>query len=80
MTDPSRDAGTGDDSDRGSPPRMPRWVRIALLVAGVLVVVFVVLQLAGVGGGHGPGRHAPGGAAVPAGVVAPAAPALGDST
>ena len=41
----------------GSPPGMPRWVRIAAIVVGLLILVFVVLQLAGVGGDHGPGRH-----------------------
>ncbi|MGH2759956.1 MAG: hypothetical protein ACRDKJ_10400 [Actinomycetota bacterium] len=36
---------------------MPRWVKVSLIVVGVLVAVFVVLQLIGVGGNHGPGRH-----------------------
>lgn len=38
-------------------PGMPRWVKVALLVAAALVVLFLVAQLAGVGGEHGPGRH-----------------------
>jgi hypothetical protein len=40
------------------PPGMPRWVKVSIVVLGALVLVFVVLQLAGVGGSHGPGRHA----------------------
>lgn len=38
-------------------PGMPQWVKVAGIIAGVLVLLFVLLQLAGVGGGHGPGRH-----------------------
>jgi hypothetical protein len=41
---PSPDTGT------------PRWVKIAGLVALVLVVLFVVVALTG-RDGHGPGRH-----------------------
>jgi hypothetical protein len=77
MTDPRRDADTEFESDRGSPPRMPRWVKIAAIVVGALVVAFVVLQLAGVGGQHGPGRHTLGGPSGPAGAVAHASPAVG---
>jgi hypothetical protein len=41
---------------------MPRWVKVSLIIVAVLVVLFVGLQLAGVGGDHGPGRHmGPGG-------------------
>jgi hypothetical protein len=43
--------------DRGSPPRMPRWVKWSLIVVGVLLLLLlVVLPLFGVQ--HGPGRHA----------------------
>jgi hypothetical protein len=38
----------------------PRWVKVAGIIALVLVLVFVVLKLTGVGGSHGPGRHATG--------------------
>lgn len=38
------------------PPR-PRWVKVVLGVAAVIIVAVVVLALAG-GGDHGPGRHA----------------------
>ncbi|MPY80492.1 MAG: hypothetical protein GEV04_18970 [Actinophytocola sp.] len=41
-----------------SPPSMPRWVRNLVLVVGGLLLLFGVLTLCGVGGDHGPGRHA----------------------
>lgn len=39
-----------------SPAGMPRWVKIFLIVAAVLVVLLVAGMLIG-GGQHGPGRH-----------------------
>lgn len=41
-----------------SPPGMPRWVKVSLITVASLVLLFVVLALIGVGGEHGPGRHA----------------------
>ncbi|MCM0675307.1 hypothetical protein NCC78_11500 [Micromonospora phytophila] len=38
-------------------PGMPRWVKVLALVAFALVLLFVIVQLTGFGGGHGPGRH-----------------------
>jgi hypothetical protein len=35
---------------------MPRWVRVFLIVAAVLVVLLIAGVLIG-GGQHGPGRH-----------------------
>lgn len=46
---------------RGSVTGPPRWVKVFGLIALVLVLLFVIAQLAGVGGGHGPGRHVPSG-------------------
>ncbi len=49
---------------------MPRWVKVSLIVALVLVLGFFLLRLTGVGGEHGPGRHLPGnggGQSTPAG-------------
>jgi len=73
MADRPRDIDTGDDigvgPDAGSPPRMPRWVKVAAIIVGVLVVVFVVLQLFGVGGNHGPGRHISGAGTPPTSVM-----------
>ena len=72
MTEPS----PPPDADRDRPPRAPRWVKIAAVIVGVLLLVFLVLQLTGLAGDHGPGRlfsglggsiaveHAPGGTAV----------------
>jgi hypothetical protein len=47
----------GVEPGRGSPPGMPRWVKVIAIIIGILVVLFVVLQLTGIGGRHGPGRH-----------------------
>jgi hypothetical protein len=42
-------------SDRESrPPATPRWVKVFAVVAGVVIVLFLVLLLIG---GHGPSRH-----------------------
>ncbi len=60
MAEPSPSPEYGGGSDRGSPPRAPRWVKVAAIVVGVLVLLFIVLQLLGVGGAHGPGRHSSG--------------------
>lgn len=43
--------------DAGAPPGTPRWVKVSAAVVGVLILVFLALQLAGLGGEHGPGRH-----------------------
>lgn len=40
-----------------TPPGIPRWVKIAALLVGLLILLFVILQLTGIGGAHGPGRH-----------------------
>ena len=50
-------------TDRGSPPRMPRWVKWPAIVIGALLLLFLALPLFGVQ--HGPGRHLPGDGAVP---------------
>ncbi|MQA10259.1 MAG: hypothetical protein GEU98_17245 [Pseudonocardiaceae bacterium] len=57
MADPSRHTGTAHNTEHTLPPRMPRWVKVAAIVAGLLILVFVVLKLSGIGGEHGPGRH-----------------------
>ena len=54
MTDPTHEPGTGSDT---SPPGMPRWVRVSLLVVAAAVLILVSLMVTGVGGEHGPGRH-----------------------
>ena len=49
----------------GSPPGMPRWVKIAAVTVGVLVLLFLILQVTGIAGQHGPGRHMSGSASQP---------------
>ena len=44
-------------TDEWRPTPAPRWVKAFGLTVLILVLLFVVLQLAGVGGQHGPGRH-----------------------
>ena len=60
-------------------PGMPRWVKVSGIVVVVLILLLGGLKLLGVGGEHGPGRHAPsggnGGQEPPSGVaVGPAPP------
>lgn len=35
----------------------PRWVKVSGIVILVLLLLFAVMQFAGIGGKHGPGRH-----------------------
>jgi hypothetical protein len=62
---PPRDRDTREDAgvsaDRGSPPGMPRWVKLSGIIVAVLVLLVVIVMLIA-GGGHGPRRHASGGA------------------
>jgi hypothetical protein len=51
------DRSSGDGSRSG----MPRWVVVLAVVGLVLLALFVIVQLTGWGGHHGPGRHVPGG-------------------
>jgi hypothetical protein len=72
MADPPGYPDTGDDTgvgpDRGSSPGTPRWVKVSAAIVLVLVLVFVVLKVTGLGGEHGPGRHTGGGETPPASV------------
>jgi hypothetical protein len=52
MTDP-HDRPSADPSPSSG---VPRWVKIFALIAVVLIVLFVLVQVA-TGGKHGPGRH-----------------------
>lgn len=54
-SEPGR-SGTGEADVPVEPPGRPRWAKVSLLIAGAIIVLFVVLQLVG-GGDHGPGRH-----------------------
>jgi hypothetical protein len=56
MTDPTdAESPSRRESPRSTAP-MPRWVKVLLITAAVLVVLVVALMLAS-GGQHGPGRH-----------------------
>ena len=63
------------DSDGGSRPRTPRWVKFIGVIAQLLLVLVVVLLVTG-GGNHGPGRHSgsgdSGAQTTPSGVSEPA--------
>lgn len=50
--DPAR-----DDSSESRPPKAPRWVKVSAIVVGIVILVFLITQLTGTGGQHGPGRH-----------------------
>lgn len=74
MTDPIPGPDLNGDLDGGTPPGMPRWVKVSAIVVGVLILVFLVLQLTGIAGNHGPGRHSSAGITPPAGVTGSAPP------
>ena len=57
MTDPTSNPDSPPAVDCATPPGMPRWVKVTGIVVGILILLFVVLQLTGVAGQHGPGRH-----------------------
>jgi hypothetical protein len=61
MTDSSPYSETDQDVDAAPDPAssrsMPRWVKVSGIVVAVLVLIFVVAQLTGIGGDHGPSRH-----------------------
>ena len=73
MTDP-RPEDRGPGADQEGPPGLPRWVKVAAIVVGLLLLLFLVLQLTGVGGQHGPGMHSSSGLSpATAGTASPAA-------
>jgi hypothetical protein len=58
MADPTPYSEAEDDTARRpSGPGMPRWVKISLVIAILLILAFVVTRLLGVQ--HGPGLHGP---------------------
>jgi hypothetical protein len=61
-----------EESTTTTPHRRPRWVKVSVIIVGILVSVFVILQLTGIGGGlgdHGPGRHGGGGDPPPSSIA-----------
>ena len=69
MTEQPPNVARQSDPDRDSPPGMPRWVKIAALAVFALILLFLILQLTGVAGDHGPGRHTSGSAPQSAGMA-----------
>jgi hypothetical protein len=59
---PNSKRGNGVRSTEDRPPSAPRWVKVSGIIVIILVLLFVILKLTGIGGNHGPGRHLPGGA------------------
>ena len=43
----------------------PRWAKVLAVVIAAVVLAFVLVWLTGLGGDHGPRRHASSGAAAP---------------
>jgi hypothetical protein len=54
---PETDDATGLRPGGEPTAGMPRWVKVSLIIAIVLVLALVISFLAGVG--HGPGLHTP---------------------
>ncbi len=50
-------------ADRPPYPGIPRWVKVSGIIVIVLVLLVVIMLVTGVGGSHGPGRHATSGGA-----------------
>jgi hypothetical protein len=42
-------------------PRTPRWVKVFIIIAFLLILMVVIMILTGLGGEHGPSRHLPSG-------------------
>ena len=72
MDDELRDSPGGRDAGY---PGVPRWVKVAGLIAIVVIVLIAFILITGIGGPHGPFRHLPGG-----GADAPTATATGGET
>jgi hypothetical protein len=70
MDDPPRLPATGDHGARyeDGPPRVPRWVTIAAIVAIMVVLSIVAVMLISGGAGHIPPPHGAGTAATGLGV------------
>jgi hypothetical protein len=45
-----------EEGRRSTPPSMPRWVKVSVLMVAILAVVLVIIMLQ-LGGEHGPGLH-----------------------
>ncbi|MCC7165549.1 MAG: hypothetical protein IT331_23835 [Anaerolineae bacterium] len=47
------------EPDRGSAPGTPRWVKVFGIIVIIVVLPVGIVMLTGLGGQHGPARHAP---------------------
>lgn len=47
------------ESDRGSAPGTPRWVKVFGIIVIIVVLLVGIVMLTGLGGQHGPALHAP---------------------
>ena len=56
MPDPS--TSRDSETDIGSPPRVPQWVKVFAMIVVAAILVLAILQLI-TGGQHGPGLHTP---------------------
>jgi len=62
MADPRPYPDSGVEPDDGSPPRMPRWLKVSgITVLVVVLLVIGLMVLTGHEGQPGPGQHIPGG-------------------
>jgi hypothetical protein len=74
MTNRPPSPGAGEDLDAGldgdhqQTSGAPRWVKVFVIIALALAMLFVGLKVTGLGGDHGPGRHGRSGTA-PSGVT-----------
>lgn len=48
-----------NDEMKNRPPITPRWVKVAGIIVVILILLFFILKLTGIGSNHGPGRHIP---------------------
>jgi hypothetical protein len=55
MRDPAGEDQAGTETGAESTTDTPRWVKVFGLVAAIIVVLLVLIAL--LAGGHGPGRH-----------------------
>jgi hypothetical protein len=52
---PNTDRPEYETLDEAKGRGMPRWAKVLLIIAAILVALFVVMLF--IGGGHGPMRH-----------------------
>jgi len=72
---PKSNSNNGDDTDvrltEDRPPSTPRWVKVSGIIVIVLILLFIIMKLTGIGGEHGPGRHMSSSSGIKQGVKQP---------